>query len=318
MTQTSGVPAPDAPWVMNLSQGMARRTGITVGWLLLQMPQWIHRRVESVSFLDDVTVRRRISVDFTIPGTTPPLTDRDGRRVDIAPIAMLRKERFPAFDFRDESNGAVPLQNAADDSRVVAEAIIYLAELRLKRQVEPALREEIRLIANAWPDEAEDLYRDLTRPRAPALLTRRLLVGDGVLRPLLLDAAKNFPILVLLEREVRRGATLLPRRRVLKLAYDEEIADARGVVRLLQSLSWRPRLAALQAAGIGDAASYHFDVVAPSDVEVVSAALAAPTEDAGVSRSVDESPRAVFRLAAMERRSYTCASVASAYYERPY
>ena len=30
-------------------------------------PSWIHRRVESMAMLDDVTIQRRISIDFSLP-----------------------------------------------------------------------------------------------------------------------------------------------------------------------------------------------------------------------------------------------------------
>lgn len=42
--------------------------------LLFNSHQWVNRRVDSVSFPDDVTITRSVSVDFRIPSAAPAIS----------------------------------------------------------------------------------------------------------------------------------------------------------------------------------------------------------------------------------------------------
>jgi hypothetical protein len=268
-------PGTGAPWVMNFSSGVALPLGTQVAFLLVRMSSWIHRRVESIEFLDDVNVRRRVSVDFTVPRNVQPITDLDGRLVSVAPIALLSKERLPRFDFRDEADDAIPLLRADEDSLIYSEALTRICEGRINRQLEEEVREAIRRVARAEKDEAQEAREWFSRAGGGAMVSRRLLAADPVVNTLLDDAARNFPVLVSVEWPQRNGKSLAPERRILKFAFDEEIPDDRSGAKLLQSLGWRTRRARVGATGVGDAASYHFGVAAPVDIEIVGARLAA-------------------------------------------
>lgn len=42
--------------------------GGALALLLLEPRKWMHRRVETVSFVDERSLQRRVSVDLTVPG----------------------------------------------------------------------------------------------------------------------------------------------------------------------------------------------------------------------------------------------------------
>ncbi|HKA03524.1 MAG TPA: hypothetical protein VKD67_04325, partial [Acidimicrobiales bacterium] len=67
--------------------------------LLLSSSSWIHRRVEKVTFRDHRTVRRQVSVDFTISEAAPVLSI-NGVRHWLLPFATMRRKSLVNFDFR--------------------------------------------------------------------------------------------------------------------------------------------------------------------------------------------------------------------------
>jgi hypothetical protein len=67
------------------------------------------RRVESIQFVDDRTVRRRVSVDYTVPREAVVLRVGDGQLVRILPLALMRRKNMVNFDFRDHDGRPTPL-----------------------------------------------------------------------------------------------------------------------------------------------------------------------------------------------------------------
>src|SRR4051812_46948176 len=68
-------------------------------FLALTFDTWVHRRTETFRFLDAYTVRRRMSVDFTLP---------EGRHLALGetvfvPLMILRKENLRNFDITDSN-----------------------------------------------------------------------------------------------------------------------------------------------------------------------------------------------------------------------
>lgn len=84
------------------------RQGIRALDLLINSHQWVHRRVESVTFQDDRTVRRRVSADFSIPRSAPRVRV-DAQQFSLIPLTLLRKRTLVNFDLRDEDGKAIPL-----------------------------------------------------------------------------------------------------------------------------------------------------------------------------------------------------------------
>jgi hypothetical protein len=82
--------------------------GVRLLHLWLNSRDWVRRRTESVEFIDDRTVRRRVTVDFLMPPSAPALFF-DNRLQTIVPIVLLKKKSLTNFDLRDEGGNALSL-----------------------------------------------------------------------------------------------------------------------------------------------------------------------------------------------------------------
>jgi hypothetical protein len=85
----------------------------TCGLVLLRgfvgIADWVVRRVESIEFVDDRTVRRRVSVDYAVPRDAVVLRLEDGTPVRVLPLALMRRKSMVNFDFRDHDGRPMPL-----------------------------------------------------------------------------------------------------------------------------------------------------------------------------------------------------------------
>src|SRR4051812_28192408 len=116
--------------------------------LLLHPDLWVHRRVESFEFIDERTVRRRTSVDFTLPELCQPV-DWIGQEVLLAPITLLRKRVLVDFDLRTEGGAALPLLTAGEGGRVAGEMLVNAARAHLDPD---PLDSEVEKLLRAIPD----------------------------------------------------------------------------------------------------------------------------------------------------------------------
>src|SRR4051812_39163601 len=79
---------------------------LIIAGLALDQQSWVHRRVEQIMYLDDRSVRRRISIDFTVPSGWPfdgPLH---------LPITQFVKKPLTNFSFADEHGNPLPMLTA--------------------------------------------------------------------------------------------------------------------------------------------------------------------------------------------------------------
>lgn len=244
--------------------------------LLLHPNRWIHRRVESIRFIDDETVRRQVSVDFTLPDWYV----NDPRRADraqLAPLALLKKEKLKAFDLRDERGASLPLLAKADSGQIAAAALLLYARdvaLQHGRSLDEEIVRDLAAIVEGDADE-EALAR-MRECSGRGRATRRLLGDDPRFHKLMGDLADNFIVLVYLHQPSRR--------RVLKFSFEEPLQFERrpardlddgmfALRRLASGLGWRPEPITWNAPGVGFAGSYHFEVEAARDLEITEAQL---------------------------------------------
>lgn len=80
---------------------------------------WVDRRVEAFEFVDADTVRRRMSVDFTLPEQANIPIEHE---VAI-PLIILRKEELQNFSIRDSSGRALPVLTASQNAEIAAEGL---------------------------------------------------------------------------------------------------------------------------------------------------------------------------------------------------
>jgi hypothetical protein len=179
--------------------------------LLLDPQQWINRRVERVAYLDRVTVRRHISVDFDVP----PADKLPGRTVDnqrFLPIAQFAKDKLVNFDLRDHEDLSIPMLTAEQNGRVSSALLLAFARLHGEHKLDPIVDRYIPRLVTAR-SEAE---RELAWNR---IFQRGTSVGEHLLRrPAFVAIADNLRrnfILYLPVSEPDAGT-----RKIIKLGFD--------------------------------------------------------------------------------------------------
>jgi hypothetical protein len=112
---------------------------------------WIHRRIETVEFTDDETVRRTVRVDFTVPPNAPVIPSNG--RARLVPVAELQKKRHARFDIHDQDGALLPMLTLTQSSGLVSDGLIDLAHLIAGRDLAPDLERDLRLIAGGTRSE---------------------------------------------------------------------------------------------------------------------------------------------------------------------
>jgi hypothetical protein len=233
------------------------------GELLENLPDWVHRRVEAIEILDEEMVRRRVSVDFT-PRLPQWEDSREAPLPTRAPIALLAKRVLSRFDLRDESGASVPLATSEENAAYATAYMLDLARGALEaldREPPPELRQLCWTVARGEPSEAEaaiaKIASELPREVSEALRS------DERFRAATSTFAENFAVLV--------DVSGAPRRRVLKLAYDQVMELDR--LTWWQRLGLEPVLLKFKIPELGDAASRHLEFVRVEGLNILSAQL---------------------------------------------
>lgn len=262
-----------APWPVTGAN--LKLTGGAVALMIARAPRWIHRRVERVSYPGELSVRRRVSVDFHLPVNGP--IDQAGLLPiqHLVPLAVLRKRLLLTLDVRDEGGSALPFLTQDQNGLVSASALITAAEGILLGVPSEETRERLATVASAWPEEAVAAMAALQadRQRDPSSEAAELLQNDKF-ESLVRGFAYNFLLLVAVD-------PVPGNRRVLKFAYDEPVrwsARTRSdlglqSISLLARMAWAPAPFFYIVPGLAYAGSYHFEVEAPIGLEVEAAGL---------------------------------------------
>jgi hypothetical protein len=265
-----------------------RRIGLTTALLLLQRPQWLHRRVELITFEDEDVIRRSNSVDFTLPRWVPgSLGASKSKPMPVAiPITLFRKRMLVHFNLSDEGSDAVPLLSGTQVGSLAEMALLTIAELVLGvGNIHDEISKDIReLTCGRRADEDEDergqpsvVFKRLFSFNASAPESRFFLSIHPIFLPLAKAFDDNYIAAVLLT--IRGGD-----RRVMHFAYDEEIGErdklANRLVTTRDMLGGRiSRRVAVMATGAGDAESFHMEAEAPEGLRISSRVTLTETED---------------------------------------
>jgi len=151
-------------WPDDALERAAEKIGATAYVLLLQPRRWIHRRVETIEFLDMSRLRRRMSVDFTLPKRRFLPQTIQGQSVSVIPIALLTKRVLKNFDLRDETGGSLPILTRQQNVWVARSMITLLAETTLQGdQLDAHVRHELEDIVGSDMDAARRAYENLFR-----------------------------------------------------------------------------------------------------------------------------------------------------------
>lgn len=232
--------------------------------------RWVHRRVESLRFVDASSVARQVSIDFSLGSEfieAPP--------EPLVPLAILVKRPLVSLDVWAEDDAPLPVLTRRENGFVTWSMMVAKAEQLLGIDpggLPPSIAQDLRQVALAEPNVALDLASRFVDPSLDAVEARRGLVQLGFTE-LLRDFASNFLLIVQLD-EIR------DERRVMKFRYLEPLEPPEGLIeRAAQQLGWLVTSFDFHVPAIGESGSYHFQVEAPSELAIDEAFIAVAVDD---------------------------------------
>lgn len=257
------------------------RVGKSAAGVLRKEETWIHRRVESLAFPipDTPTVRRRVSIDFSIPtGLEPidaaPSAHRPPRF--YVPLSILRK--WPPLDRLDlfgEDGRSIPFLTGRQNRTLDAAVLLEMAEALVREQLPGTAltdqeKREIRRVALSAGPAAADALAGVC-PSYDA-------VPDGAGSPMIetLRSDKTFSAL----------ARTLCDQTILWLRTEGEHED-REIVKFAYDLPWEgsgesfgrasfglePFRFEFATPHVGATGSYHLHLETPPALQVLAAEL---------------------------------------------
>lgn len=255
--------------------------GTSAAEALISQDEWIHRRVESITFPfpSRPVYRRHVSVDFTIPsGLVPVAPPGNGTKKDQArrhyyvPLSLIRRwPPLPTLNLRDPAGLPNPFLTAAQNAWLDSATMIGAARL-INSSVSDELIREIAQIAAG--DTQEDRERGLQRviEEIPASTSR--LPGDIAHRaigthPIFRAHAQALVTHTLLWLRVEGCPE---ERTIVKFSYEIPL-ESRLDNWSKRSFGLEPFLFEFTVPYLGATSSYHCNVVAPPPLEVVRAEM---------------------------------------------
>lgn len=203
--------------------------------------QWIERRVESLTFLDDGSTRRRISFDYIV---LPEFLF-----LGFVPLALFRKEDLSSLDVRAANGHAISILTTYD----AADLAIRLLQSGVKSKLDDdanLLIEEIVFFKCSVMDESlfvkeRDLYRRYVNLVTPENSSNYVTLAQSLLRTFILWV------------QLPEGAK--PYQRLITKVSYEEVLPFEGMfpplpVRTVVHPNWSSR--------------FHFEVTAPPELKI--------------------------------------------------
>lgn len=253
--------------------------------MLCDGASWVIRRKEALTLIDTTTLRRKTSIDFTVPAplaTTGAVCAelraggvRKGANSVLVPLLFLEKApaMFTRFDFADEDRSSLPLPTRNENGMVSAFILIAAAERIVGHPLSRRLRGDLTGLAVLAPSEAEAYYN---RVLGDVALTERErqhrapLRADATFVWLAETLAYSSVVVVAVE------STSPAVRHIVKLAFDQRVDNRRelpwlSAARFL-AFGWEPLAIVVESPFIG-AESYHFEAEVAPSIEILDAYL---------------------------------------------
>ncbi len=219
--------------------------------LVLPGCDWIHRRVQSIAYVEPELVKVRLSIDFTIP---------DGCECSHVPLSVLPKwPPLYRFDYLDAAGVSIPLLTSTENG-----AADWALMQALTEHASPTLMSDLEYVTalrklSMGPDtDLVDIFEELFERVSAAY------PDSGELNPTverLIDLAAALTDSTLLWFPCDRSTG---QRMVAKLSYMlPAVSVAPLYQRVLRSLSWNQPSESLPLRHIGADASYHAELEAP-------------------------------------------------------
>jgi hypothetical protein len=262
--------------------------------LLANGQRWRHRRVETLTPVSATFVRRRISIDFTVPDELHGGLRLGASSQWLVPLGWLARRQLVNFDLRVAADEPVPLLLGEQTARVTADLLV-LAAVRAGLDTD-----DPEAVAMAT-DVIERAADDRAAADARALERRAWDLGlEAQFASLVGASARGFLLLAVLPHVAGR--------QIVKVQSDEHYRDARFTL--------SPEL-----PGLNEAASTHVELELPDVLRATSFELWDASDDAepgdrrrlssGERRHMEsrERPRLLLAPVAGARRPYVRASL---------
>lgn len=271
-----------------------RECGRRLLLLLLRSSTWVSHRTEHVSFRDDRSVVREVTVEFHVPEQAPVFRGDHGQVYNLVPVSVMRRKTIVNFRLRDDEGRSVALPSLRQNQAITESVLLACADAMIERPSgrtragagsNRAVAEFVHQVVSGDQRELTTAYETLEHgTAAPAVLD---LAKQRMFRAILNRLADNFVLWVM----IPAGA---PRRRVITFSCDEplhlyyrEPGFKDNEYQLRPKLKpWRPIVWA-SAFGLiptrirfpvpaaENTASFHFEIDAPPGVQIAEASLLA-------------------------------------------
>lgn len=245
---------------------------------------WVRRRVETIGYVADETIRRHMSVDFVLPHPDPQDPDDPFGGIPtgcsiLVPLWLPPKEPVTNLDAFDEGGTSLSILNTRDNGRMAALALKALIAQQ-GHQLDAEQEEIIETIATRPADEAAKALKEA----APWM--DRVVPPTHSARALIKDLAEAYMLLVPIHYAPGQH-------RVIKWSVDtpqpwETVESPSNHPRLVRGLEWLGVLDKIRTVGpisIGLAESHHVEIVAPEEVLVSEAFMSTRRWTASGERS---------------------------------
>lgn len=289
---------PDHAWRQAVS---CRSCGLRTLILLLKSREWVVRRVERVSFHDDRTIRRHVSMDLVVPPLAPAYQIGAAETVRLVPLTVMRKKTLVNFGIQGGQGEALSLLSMRHNQALTEQIVLALADVtRGIDSDSPALAEFAHVVAAGTQEELVGLFDKVEAGEAGEDV--RLLLADPAAGRLVRRFVNNF---LLLPPIAADG----PVQRVVTFWYDEPLSltykesgyshekksyeHGQRALRLWEPrrlaavVGWSPTIIRFPTPAAENTQSYHFEVVAPSGVMIASASMVAGRPNERVAPSWD-------------------------------
>lgn len=267
--------------IRDLTAGELDELGEFCVRLLSGLEPWINRRKESITVIDEASLRRQQSVDFSVDaieslssGYRAMCQHFFGFGLRVAPLFILDKDPYAslAFDLKDESGRSLSLMTREENGLVSAATLKVLCRNKLRDAglaLSPSLEDKIEQLARSDASGGEDWLDRLQNPlegdpdQTEAATLLEMPTEDGEMNWWLNTLAVASIVLVAFEPSRAH-------RRVIKMSYEQPTERERP--RLLARLGWRSFKTKVRSPLVSSG-HYHLEVKAPPDFRLTGASL---------------------------------------------
>lgn len=235
--------------------------------------RWIYRRVDVVTFHDDVHRTRSVTIDFKLPKDFAPVAKpRSSGNVHYVPVTLVGKSSPTNFDFVDDAGTNVPLLPAKERAALAAGVLTAMASTVLAPQAALAIRRDLRAIAGLDQAKSLDTLECLLRDSGP----HAALGTSQVFRTVAQALAENYLAVLPLRADTAdyRSVTFSyneRRERVFRRTTRSIFLRSRTAAK--RSIGWLPKRVWLLTPSVGQGGTYHLRLRTPEGLKVPNGGL---------------------------------------------